>query len=80
MGNKDREVTAQPLVNNNQSQVPNNSNKWVVNLSSTPLTQYQKSLPSQRTQLYSRPNSPSKIHHFHRVCMPEARSPRSRGN
>ena len=37
MGNKDREITAQPLANNNQLQAPNNSNKWVVNLCNTPL-------------------------------------------
>ena len=37
MGNKDMEITAQPLANNNQLQAPNNSNKWVINLSSIPL-------------------------------------------
>ena len=36
MGNKDRELTTQPLANNNQSQAQNNPNKWEVNLSSTP--------------------------------------------
>ena len=37
MGNKVREITAQLLANISQLQAPNNSNKWVVNLPSTPL-------------------------------------------
>ena len=44
MGNKDRELTTQLLANNNWSQAQNNSNKWVVNLSSTHLFQSQESL------------------------------------
>ena len=36
MGNKDREITAQPLANNNQSQAQSDPNKCLVNLSSTP--------------------------------------------
>ena len=34
---RDKEITTQPLVNNSQMQTPNNSNKWVVNLSSAPV-------------------------------------------
>ena len=37
MGNKNREINAETLASNNQLQAPNNSKKWVVNLSSTPL-------------------------------------------
>ena len=36
LGNKDKDLGATPLANNNQSQAKSNSNKWVVNLSSTP--------------------------------------------
>ena len=39
MGNKDRELTAQPLANNNQLQALSSPNKCVINLSSTPLSQ-----------------------------------------
>ena len=35
MVNKDRELTAQPLANDNQLHTKSNPNKWVVNLSST---------------------------------------------
>ena len=47
MGNKDKEVTAQPSANSNQSQAPNISNKCVVNLSILPLTLSQESLLSK---------------------------------
>ena len=47
MGYKERENIAQPQVNNSQLQPPNNSNEWVINLSSTPLTQSQESLLSK---------------------------------
>ena len=47
LGYKDRETTTQSPANNNQLQAPNNSNKWVINLSSTPLTQSQESLLSK---------------------------------
>ena len=51
MGNKDRELTTQLLVNNNQLQVQFYSNKWVINLFSTLLSQAQVSLFIQRTKL-----------------------------
>ena len=41
---RDRELTAQPLANSTQLPAQNNSNKWVINLSSTSLSQAQKSL------------------------------------
>ena len=43
MGNKDKELMAQPLANNNQLQSQSNPNKWVINLSSTPLSLAQES-------------------------------------
>ena len=47
MGNKDKELTAKLLANNNQLLAQNNSNKWVVNLYNTPLSQFQDSLLSR---------------------------------
>ena len=39
MGYKDRGLTAQPPVNTAQLQVPSKPNKWIIKLSSTPLSQ-----------------------------------------
>ena len=44
---RDREIITQSIVSNGQMQPPNNTNKWVINLSSTPLTQAQESLLSK---------------------------------
>ena len=58
MGNKDRELTAQPLANANQSQAKSNSNKWVANLSNIPLSQSQESLLSKAPNYAVAPNPP----------------------
>ena len=79
MENIDRELTTQPLANNNQMQTQNNSNKWVINLFSTPLSQSQEFLLSKGLNYAVSPNPPFGIHIFYRVSLPEARSPRSRG-
>ena len=58
MGNKDREFTTQPLTNNNQLQAQSNPNKWVVNLSSIPLSKAQESLLSKGPNYAIAPKSP----------------------
>ena len=44
---KDKELTAQPLAKTTQSQAQSNPNNWVINLSSTPLSQAQESFLSK---------------------------------
>ena len=45
--NIDRELPTQPLAKNNQLQAQSNPNKWVINLSSTPLSHAQGYLLSE---------------------------------
>ena len=78
MESKDRELTAQPLANHNQLQAQNNSNKWVVNLSSTPLAQFQESPFSKGPNYAVAPNPPTWIYYFYRVSLPGVKSPRRR--
>ena len=47
MGYKDREFTTQPLGNTIQPQAQSNYNKWVINLSSTPLSLAQEYILSK---------------------------------
>ena len=58
MRNKDKEINAHPLANKNQLQAPNNSNKWVINLSGIPLTQSQESLLSKGPNYAEAPKAP----------------------
>ena len=53
---KNRELTVQPAANTTQLQAQNNPNKWIVNLSSTPLPQAQESLLSKRPNYAVAPN------------------------
>ena len=58
LGNKDRELTTQPLANSNQLKAQSNPNIWVINLSSTPLSQVQESLLSKGPSYAISPKTP----------------------
>ena len=55
---KDWELTAQPLANVTQLQAQHSPNKWVINLSSTPLSQAQESLLSKGPNYAVAPQNP----------------------
>ena len=63
MGNRDRgmENSTQPVASRNQLQVPNNTNKWVINLPNTPLTQSQESILSKDPNYAAEPKMPHTI-------------------
>ena len=53
---RDRELTTQPLANSRQLPAQNNSNKWVINLSSISLSQAQESLLAKGPNYAVTPN------------------------
>ena len=55
---RDREITTQSPGSNSQTESPNNTNKWVINLSSTPFTQVQESLLSKGPNYVVAPKTP----------------------
>ena len=58
LDNKNREFNTQPLANTAQPQAQNNPNKWVINLSSTPLSQAQEFLLCKGSNYAISPQNP----------------------
>ena len=75
---KDRELTTQPPANTMQLLSQSNSNKWVINLCSMPLSQSQESLLSKGPNCAVSPkNPPHRIYYLYRINLPEVRPSRS---
>ena len=68
--NKDRELTAQSLANNNQSQAQSSSNKWVVNIYNSLLSQSQQSFLSKEPNYAVAPKSSPHLEYIIQLSQP----------